>query len=358
MKSDEIAKLAGVSRSTVSRVVNNYPNVPGETRRRVMEIIERYDYEPNTYARTLAGKPHNTIGLFIISISEKDANHRIYQNNYFAPFMEIIVDALNSRGYYALVNVLYSKDDYDRLKQAFQQKRIDSGIIIGTEMAAEVYGDILKRGCPLAIIDLDPEEAKKFRGGQASLTLINSMDYEGAYLAVEYLIEMGHTDIGLLAGRMSTYSGRERYRAYMDVMHRHGLPVRDEYMLKGEFLKPNTAQEIMRLLGQRSLPTALFSCNDDMALVAMDIFKSKGIKVPDDISVLGFDDIAIAAQVDPPLTTVKVPIYDMARKAVDSVISALESGDKSSSLVSLPAKLIVRGSCIRRAFVSDQAELA
>ena len=103
MKSDEIAKLAGVSRSTVSRVVNNYPNVPDETRRKVMEIIERYNYEPNTYARALAGKPHNTIGLFIISISEKDVNHRIYQNNYFAPFMEIIVDALNSRGYYALV---------------------------------------------------------------------------------------------------------------------------------------------------------------------------------------------------------------------------------------------------------------
>ena len=89
--------------------------------------------------------------------------------------------------------MLYSKEDYERLRQAFQQKRIDSGIIVGTEMAAEVYGDILSRGCPLAIIDLDPEEAKKLHGGQASLTLVNSMDYEGAYMAVEYLIEMGHT---------------------------------------------------------------------------------------------------------------------------------------------------------------------
>jgi LacI family transcriptional regulator len=323
-----------------------------------MEIIKKYDYEPNTYARALAGKPHNTIGLFIISISEKDSNHRIYQNNYFAPFMEIIVDALNSRGYYALVNVLYSKDDYDRLKQAFQQKRIDSGIIVGTEMASEVYGDILKRGCPLAIIDLDPEEAKKFRGGQANLTLINSMDYEGAYLALEYLIELGHTDIGLLAGRMSTYSGRERYKAYMDAMHRHGLAVREEYVLKGEFLKNNTVQEVTRLLGRNSLPTAIFACNDDMAITAMDIFKSSGIKVPGDISIIGYDDIAIAAQVNPPLTTVKVPIYDMARKAVDSVINALESGDKSQSLVSLPAKLIVRGSCAGPAYAGVKADLA
>ncbi len=358
MKSDEIAKLAGVSRSTVSRVVNNYSNVPDETRRRVMEIIDRYDYAPNTSARALAGKPHNTIGLFIISISEKDENHRIYQNNYFAPFLEIIVDALNSRGYYALVNVIYSKDDYDRIKQAFMQKRIDSGIIIGTEMASDVYGDILKRGCPLAIIDLDPDEARKFRGGQANLTLINSMDYEGAYMAVEYLLGLGHREIGLLAGRMSTYSGRERYKAFVDCMGNNGLPVRDEFILYGEFLKSNTEQEVTRLIGRGEMPTALFSCNDDMALAAIDIFKSKGIRVPQDISIIGFDDIAISAHVSPALTTVKVPIYDMARKAVDSVIHAIGTEDKSQSMVSLPVKLIVRDSCRQAAGSVKRLELA
>jgi LacI family transcriptional regulator len=345
MKSDEIAKLAGVSRSTVSRVVNNYSNVPEGTRKKVMEIIKRYDYSPNTSARALAGKPHNTIGLFIISIAEKDSSHRIYQNNYFAPFMEIIVDALNSRGYYALVNVIYAKEDYDRIKQAFQQKRIDSGIIVGTEMASDVYGEILKRGCPLSIIDMDPEEARKFRGGHTGLTLINSMDYEGASRAVEYLIELGHTEIGLLAGRMCTYSGRERYKAYMDIMGRYGLPVRDDYLLKGEFLKGNTVQEVSRLMDRGKLPTAMFSCNDDMALAAIDIFRSRGIQVPRDISIIGFDDIAIASQVSPALTTVKVPIYEMARKAVDAVLGAIEGGDRSQSLVSLPASLIVRESC-------------
>jgi LacI family transcriptional regulator len=323
-----------------------------------MEVIERYDYEPNTSARALAGKPHNTVGLFIISISEKDSNHRIFQNSYFAPFMEIIVDALNTRGYYALVNVIYSKDDYDRIKQAFLQKRIDCGIIVGTEMASEVYGDILKRGCPLAIMDMDPEEAKKFRGGQANLTLINTMDYEGAYQAVEYLIDMGHTEIGLLAGRMNTYSGRERYKAYMDAMHRHDLPVRDEFILKGEFLKNATIQEVIRMVNRGPMPSAIFSCNDDMALAAIDIFKSRGIRVPEDISIVGFDDIAIASQVTPPLTTLRVPIAEMSRKAVDSVINAVENGDKSQSLVSLPTKLIVRSSCTRLAYSGEQADMA
>jgi LacI family transcriptional regulator len=244
--------------------------------------------------------------------------------------------------------VIYSKNDYDKVKQAFLQKRIYSGIVVGTEMAAEVYGNILKRGCPLAIIDLDPDEAKMIRVSQAGLTLINSMDYEGACQAVEYLIGLGHTEIGLLAGRMSTYSGRERYKAYMDIMKKHGIPIRNEYILKGEFQKSNTILEVTRMVNSNKLPTAIFSCNDDMALTAINILKARGIKVPDDMSIIGFDDIAIASQVNPALTTVNVPIFDMAKKAVDSVIYAVESGDKSQSLVSLPTKLIIRDSCTNK----------
>lgn len=345
MKSDEIAKLAGVSRSTVSRVVNNYPNVPEETRCRVMDVIRKYEYQPNTSARILAGKPNNTVGLFIISISEQDANHRVYQNNYFAPFMEIIVDALNTRGYYALVNILYKREDYELLKQAFMQKRIDGGVIVGTEMASDVFNDVLKMGYPLAIIDLDPDEARKFKGGQAHLTLVNSMDYDGAYQAMEYLIGLGHREIGLLAGRMSTFSGRERYKAYLDAMNKYALKVREEFRLKGEFQKKNTVSEVNRLADRGRLPTALFSSNDDMALSAIEIFRERGIRVPGDISIVGFDDIALAQNANPPLTTVTVPIYDMARKAVDSVVNAMRTGDKSQSIVSLPVKLTVRNSC-------------
>lgn len=294
------------------------------------------------------------IGLFIISISEKDANHHIYQNNYFAPFMEIIVDELNSKGYYALVNAITSRADYNRIKQAFLQKRINSGIIIGTEIASEVYGDILKRGCPLAIIDMDPDEARKICSSQASLTLINSMNYEGACDAMKYLIGLGHKEIGLISGRMSTYSGRERFKAYIDVMHKYRLLVRNEFILKGEFLKKNINQEITHLINSGKLPSAMLSCNDDMALEAIEIFKSRGIMIPKDISIVGFDDIAIASQVTPALTTVKVPIFDMARKAVDSVISAVECADKSVCFISLPVKLIIRNSCTIPRHVTEQ----
>src|SRR5690554_3710481 len=100
MKSDDIAKLAGVSRSTVSRVINNYPDIPQKTRDKVLKIIEEYQYEPNTSARVLAGKGTNTIGLFVVSLVENNNMNRIYQNNYFAPFVEAVIDTANASGYY------------------------------------------------------------------------------------------------------------------------------------------------------------------------------------------------------------------------------------------------------------------
>ncbi len=347
MTGDEIAKLAGVSRSTVSRVINNYSNVPEETRRRVMEIIEQYDYRPNALAQSLAGKAQNTVGLFIIGIVENDVDYRIYQNNYFAPYLEIIIDEMNSRGYYTLVNIIYSKNDYDKIKQAYRQKRVDGCIVIGTEADTSVYRDILESGCPLSIIDLAPDDAKKLQRIQASLSVINTMDYQGAYDAVEYLIELGHREIGLLAGRETTHSGRERFLAYQDAMRKHNLPIREDFLLKGEFSKNKTVRELTSLIERGTLPTAIFSCNDDMALAAIRLLISRGIRVPEDISVMGFDDIAIASQVIPALTTMKIPIFEIARKAADAMISALESGSKSHSIISYPTELMVRDSCAR-----------
>lgn len=345
MTGNEIAKLAGVSRSTVSRVINNYSNVPDETRRKVIEIMERYDYLPNAFAQSLAGKAHNTIGLFIVGIVENDVDYRIYQNNYFAPYLEIITDELNSKGFYTLVSIIYSKDEYAKIKQAYRQKRIDGCIVIGTEADIDIYNGILHSGCPLSIIDLAPEDAKRLQHNQANLTVIDAMDYQGAYDAVGYLIGLGHREIGLLAGRLTTHSGRERYTAFMDAMCKHNLPVRDEYILKGEFSKNKTVREISRLMERSKMPTAIFSCNDDMAIAAIRLLRSKGIRVPEDISIVGFDDIAIASQIVPALTTVKIPVFEIAKKAAEAVICALENGSKSQSIISYPTELIVRDSC-------------
>lgn len=343
MRSEEIAKLAGVSRSTVSRVINNYSNVPASTRRKVMKVIEEYNYVPNSSARVLAGKESLTIGLFIVSIADKSSAHRIYQNNYFAPFVDTVIDSANQLGYYALVHTVYTEQDYNRVRQAFLEKRIDCGIIVGTQKDTGDLLEISRLGHPLAIIDCDTEEFCHF----PNIALFNTTDAEGTRDALNYLMELGHRSIGTIAGRMDTYSGRERFAAFEQTMGANELSIEPGFVLRGEFLKGPTYQEVKRLVQGGILPTAIFAASDDMAITAIEAFREEGIRVPEDISVVGFDDLPISVQRDPALTTVNVPVYDMAKKAVEYVIRAVHDGDPSFKIFRFPTKLMIRGTCAK-----------
>ncbi|MDF2988328.1 MAG: transcriptional regulator, partial [Eubacterium sp.] len=331
MKSEEIARIAGVSRSTVSRVINNYSNVPEETKKKVLEVISKYNYQPNTSARVLAGKQNDTIGLFIVSIADAENPNRLYNNNYFTQFVDAVVDCANSRGYYVLVNIVYCENDYNRVSEVFLQKRIDGGIVIGTEQDAEVLINVSKRGYPIALIDYDAEEIKKNNLDNDNLIVIGSNDYEGAVSAVEYLIQLGHEDIGFLAGRLSTHSGKQRYDAFFDTMKKHGLEVNKEYVLHGDFIKKKTAYEVKRLIEKGKLPTAIFSSNDDMAITAMDLFKENNIRVPEDISVIGFDNIPLSSLIRPALSTVSTPVYDIVDKTVTELIANIRKNKRGFS---------------------------
>jgi len=345
MRSEDIAKLAGVSRSTVSRVINNYPNVPETTKAKVLRVIEQYQYEPNSFARALAGKRTDTIGLFAISMNEKENATRIYQNSYFAPIVDLVVDTANARGFYVLIHTVYSPGDFQKIKQAFLQKRIDGGILVGTQKDIELVRELVSQDAPLVLIDYDVSEIIAERLNKNHLAIINSMDYEGTAEAIEYLIGLGHQEIGILKGRMSTFSGRERYAAFESTLLNHGLTLRQDYVLEGEFLKEIAYAETEKLIKRGKLPTALFCSNDDMAIAAMEAFSKHGIHVPNDISIIGFDDTQLASTISPKLTSVRLPIDDMAKSAVEKVIGLCNNEEASFSNVSFPTRLVIRDSC-------------
>lgn len=345
MRSEDIAKLAGVSRSTVSRVINNYDNVPEDTRRKVLKVIEEHQYEPNTNARVLAGKGTDTIGLFVVSTAERPEANRIYDNSYFARFVDAVTDNANARGSYVLIHTVYTPADFLKVKQAFLQKRIDGGIIVGTGQDTEMVRDLVELAAPLVLIDYDIGEITRNRLDKNHLAVINSKDYEGTLAAMDYLISMGHREIGILAGRLDTLSGRERYNAYEAAMKQHGLRINDAHVLRGEFLKEAAYGEVQRMIGAGKLPTALFSANDDMAITAMQAFAEQGIRIPDDLSLVGFDDVPAASLMLPKLTTVRLPIYEMAKAAVESICRMRQKDSGSFGTVSFRAELIVRDSC-------------
>lgn len=345
MRSEDIARLAGVSRSTVSRVINNYPNVPEKTRAKVLKIIEEYNYEPNTSARILAGKSNNTIGLFVISVSENDGPSKIYQSAYYSTFINTVVDTANTIGYYVLVHTIYSDKDYSKISQSFMQKRISGAILVGNEKDLNTIKNVAKMGYPMGIVDYDAREIEKNKLDSSSLIIVNSSDFEGTVEALNNLIKLGHRDIGIITGRMGTYSGKERYRAYEYALNENGIEIKPEFILKGEFLKKNTYDEVKKLINSKKLPTALFACNDDMAIAAMEVFADEGIRVPEDISVIGFDDIPMASHVKPALSTVNIPVYNMVTQVTEALIKNIEQGTKAFSCYTYPTKFIDRDTC-------------
>ena len=351
MKSEEVAKLAGVSRSTVSRVINNYSNVPDETRERVMKVIREYNYIPNTSARVLAGKGCNTIGLFIFHVHDRDNKEHVYGNSYFGPFVSAVVDHCNSRGYYLLIHTIYDASDCERIRETFIQKRMDGAIIIGTEKNSILEKLSSEIQDPLAIVDYSPKNIQRIVNDESRLTTINSDDASGISESISYLMSLGHKKIGLIMGRLETWSGENRYNAFKQKMEEHNLEVNENYILNGDFIREKTYHVVEEFVLRKELPTAFISSNDDMAFAAIEVFQKYGIRVPEDLSIIGFDDTAAASLVRPALTSVRVPFLDMAEKAVETLIAHIEGENSGVESFKLDVKLIKRDSCAKSGIV-------
>lgn len=345
IKSEEVARLAGVSRATVSRVINNYNNVPEETRERVLKVIHEHNYVPNTSARVLAGKGTDTIGLYIYNVHDETRPGRIYNNSYFGPFVSAVVDRCNQRGYSVLIHTIYRSEECSRIPLAWKQKRIDGAIVIGTELNEDIDRLVGETHCPLAIVDWDPAAAERLASHEARLLTVNCDDAAGLSVCVDYLAGLGHRDIGLIVGRQNTWSAICRLRGFERRMTELGLPMCAEWMPAGEFSRSRTKRAVEALIAARDLPTAFIASNDDMVLAAIEALRAGGLRVPEDVSVIGYDDGLAAPWAHPALTTVRTPFFEMAGSAVEGLVGCLDAKRRFVRNVTLPAELILRDSC-------------
>lgn len=346
MKSEDIARIAGVSRSTVSRVINNYSNVPEETREKVMKVVREYNYMPNTFARTLAGKRSNTIGLFFVITGETFQNSRIARNDYFSSYLNDLVDIANGMDYYVLVNTIRVASEYDKVNQAFMEKRIDGGILIGTQddTLTKMHLDNIK--APMVIFDYDVPSLKDEGYGNSDITVVNSKDKSGIDKAVRYLKDKGHTEIGFIKGNLHTRSGKVRYEGFVEAMDKYGLTLNEAYVIEGEFSVKLAYKGIKEAVSKKTLPTAFISSNDYMAIEAIKALQEEGYRVPEDIAMVGFDNVHMAEQSHPPLTSLEPRFYDMARKAVELLDHKLHKPDLiAPEAFDFGVDIVVRGSC-------------
>lgn len=346
MKSEDIARIAGVSRSTVSRVINNYPNVPEATREKVMQVVSEYNYMPNTFARTLAGKRSNTIGIFFVVTGENITGSRIARNDYFASYLNYLVDFATGKDYYVLINTISNEKDYEKVNQAFLEKRIDGGIIVGTQddTLSQIHLENIRSS--LIIYDYDVEKLRFHHGQSTGISVINCNDYEGINRAVVYLKDLGHTHIGFIRGNEVTRSARVRFDAYKRAMKLNGLKAKSKYYVQGEFSRVVAYENVKVAIEEGNVPTAYVCANDYMAIGAISALNEAGLRVPEDVSIIGFDNTHSSEQSVPPLTTLEPKYLDMSKRGVELLDLHIQGhGTRVAGIVEYGVDLVLRSSC-------------
>lgn len=351
MKAEEIAKLAGVSRSTVSRVINNYSNVPEDTKRKVMEVIAQYNYRPNAFARTLAGKRSETIGVFFVVSGTLNGEQRLFHNDFFTAYLDAIVDLANNLGYYVLVQTIYNDDDFDKVSKAFMEKRIDGGILIGTRRDTLERIQLETIDSPLVIFDFDPEELNVSLSAAEHITLVNTLDRKGIAHCVRYLKEMGHRRIGFIKGNHQTLAARARYDAYREALDEEGLVYSESHVLEGEFDQNIAYQAMETAIRNGQVADAYVCSNDYMAIAAIECLRDHAYQIPEEVSFIGFDNTYTGQLMNPKLTTISIDYHQMAKKAIDVITDFDNDEDHENigpKLVEFDVLLIERDSVSRK----------
>jgi len=341
INSIEVARLAGVSRSTVSRVVNNYPNVPIETKEKVMKAIKELNYFPNVSAQMLAGKKSRTIGLFMVSSGEVSVD--VLTNMMIVS----VIENASDYDYYVLTYIIRDTTDVDiinNVKEIFYQRRIDGGIFIGTEHYEPFVEELIQEGFIIGVFDQEhPEQTSGNR------IVANFNNESGMKQAIAYLVGLGHREIGVINGNVKRLSGERKYEGFTQAMELNSLPMNPSWILPADFTEEAGYSSVKRYLErQEPLPTAFVAANDSIAFGAIRAIREQGLQVPADISVIGFDDHVLSEKHSPPLTTVKVDFKRLFKDLMSVLITKIEKPSDDIRQVSVDSSLIIRDSCMRK----------
>jgi len=324
----DIAKRAGVSVATVSHVINNTRFVSEELREKVRKVMEELDYHPNLVAGSLRRKKTNTIGLIVPDNS----------NPVFAELSRAIEDIGFSSGYSVILcNSAYNLDKEIKYVRVLRSKRVDGLIIIPTTVQATYINQLVDSGLPVIILDRTVPDAKT-----DSVLLDN---YQGTYDATVHLIKLGHSLIAYIDRPFDLPHSLDRLRGYRKALEENGIQLKDELIVRGGFDYEGGAEAMQKLLKRKPTPTAVIAFNDISAIGAIRAIEDCELKVPQDISIVGFDDIPQSSFTTPRLTTVHFPKYRMAEVAFELLQKKLEgtSSDRRAEIV-LPLRLVVRES--------------
>jgi len=320
----DVAQAAGVSTTTVSRVLNAVPTVAEENRRRVLEAIRKLRYRPNPSAQRLAAGHANTLGLII-------PRYEGIFHSYFA--LQVI------KG----IGVVAERTRFDLLLHITDGKTfpapaaVEGVIFIDITGCDELLDRALDERIPTVVLNHYLEELP--------VNCVAIDNRTAAERVVDYLVRLGHREIATITGDLKTQAGLDRLDGFVKAMKAHQLAVNDDYIRFGDFGLPSARQATEALLKLKNPPTAVFVASDDMALETINVALAKSVRVPEELSVVGFDDNPVAAQARIPLTSVRQPLAEMGRMGIETLIQQIRGKKKSPTKLLLPTELIERQSC-------------
>ncbi len=323
----DVAKKAGVSVATVSHVINDTRYVSELTKAKVKAAMEELNYQPNAVARSLRRKESMIIGLIIPDNT----------NPYFAEMAWSIEYASKNQGY----SVILCNSDGDVNKESSYldvliKNQVDGIIIVAAGKSSVNFQKFLGRKTSIVMVDRDSPNVRT-----DSIQINNGMYGE---IATEHLVALGHQKIACITGPRDVTPSFDRVDGYKKALSNNKIPLKDAYIIRGDFRPHGGYLAGCKLLEMDDPPTAIFACNDLMAYGVMRAAVEKGINCPDDLSVVGFDDIYLSTYINPPLTTIKQPRIEMGEEAVFSLIQRLKNPDRLARNIILEADLVIRSS--------------
>lgn len=327
----DIAREAKVGIGTVSRVLNNSPKVTDETREKVIKVAKRLNYQPHAFAQALARKRSNTLSAII----------PFFTNYFFIEVLQGAQETLVSLGYDLIIHGVNSREQMEEyLSKSLKKGRVDGTLIFSLEVSDSVAKDFLEKKIPLVLVDTQ----------HPSFASISVDNFEGARIATEHLIKLGHKKLGMITANLKSVPAKERLASFKQVLQNNNLSVDERFILsslqtKNDGFSREAGYESMKQILQQGgeLPTAFFVSSDIQAIGVLTALREHGIAVPRDIALVSFDDIELSKYFG--LTTMHQPMYKMGELAVHKAIELIENPDRVLSSETFTPALVVRETC-------------
>ena len=326
-----VAEKSGFSTATVSRVLRNYPGVREKTRKKVLEAVSELDYEVNAVARSLRQKKTYSIGIIVGNVLSQ----------FYSVIAKSVEDTANKFGY----NTILCNGDENPEKElnylkVLKSNRVDGIILTPTGKNSEYINNLIRSGTKVVLLD------RVIEGVDCDAVLVDNAN--GAYKAVKYLIDQGYKRIGIINGYLDRTTGAERLKGYLQALAEANI-AKDKSLIKiGNFKKESGKKLTKELLKQVNKPEAIFVTNIDMSMGALSAIKEMGVSIPDEIGLICFDDSEWAPLINPPITVIRQPVYQLGSTASELLIRNIENNEKDlihkSKIIILQTELIIRNS--------------